>query len=142
MDSGKLEPVYTIRMATSKDCLTWEKINREIIPNILGSDEAQASPDVFYHSGYFHMFFCYRYATNFRNSERGYRMGYAYSSDLLNWIRDDYRSDLTTSSDGWDSESISYPHVFSFENDVYMAYLGNQIGKTGIGLARLLSNGD
>lgn len=38
---------------------------------------------------------------------------------------------------GWDSESVSYPHVFTFENRIYMAYLGNEVGKTGIGLARL-----
>jgi hypothetical protein len=64
-------------------------------------------------------------------------MGYAYSNDLVNWIRDDTRSDLTPSKDGWDSESVSYPHVFTIDNNVYMAYLGNEIGKTGIGLARL-----
>jgi hypothetical protein len=136
-NNQKLDPIYTIRMATSKDCLNWEKNDKQIISNKLGNDEAQASPDVFYHSGYFHMFFCYRHGVDFRNSERGYRMGYAYSTDLVNWVRDDTRSDLTPSKAGWDSESVSYPHVFTFENHIYMAYLGNEIGKTGIGLARL-----
>jgi len=133
----KLDPIYSIRMATSKDCVNWERNNKQLIPNRLGTEEAQASPDVFYHSGYFHMFFCYRHGVDFRNSDRGYRMGYAYSNDLVNWIRDDTRSDLTPSKDGWDSESVSYPHVFTIDNNVYMAYLGNEIGKTGIGLARL-----
>jgi len=141
-DGEKLEPVYTIRMATSEDCINWKKNESEIIPRILGDEEAQASPDVFFYSGYFHMFFCYRYATNFRDTDRGYKMGYAYSHDLVNWIRDDSRSNLVTSKEGWDSESVSYPHVFSLENDVYMAYLGNNIGKTGIGLAKLSSNED
>ena len=32
------------------------------------------------------MYFCYRQATGFRkNKERGYRIGYAYSTDLVNW---------------------------------------------------------
>jgi len=137
---GRLDPVYSIRMATSKDCFNWEKNDREIISNVLGEDEAQASPDVFFYSGYFHMFFCYRNGTNFRNPERGYRMGYAYSLDLLNWVRDDSRSNLMVSPDGWDAESVSYPHVFKFNNDIYMAYLGNEVGKTGIGLARLKIN--
>jgi hypothetical protein len=83
------------------------------------------------------MFFCYRHGTDFRDNDRGYRIGYAYSKDLLNWTRDDKRSDLTISEQGWDSESVSYPHVFEYMENVYMLYLGNGIGKTGIGIAKL-----
>jgi hypothetical protein len=64
-------------------------------------------------------------------------MGYAYSDDLINWERDDHKSNLLNSTDGWDSESVSYPHVFEFNEETYMLYLGNGIGKTGIGIARL-----
>lgn len=45
--NSKPEPIYKIRLATSKDGLAWKKLNRDIIPNRLEEDEAQASPDVF-----------------------------------------------------------------------------------------------
>ena len=38
---------------------------------------------------------------------------------------------------GWDSEMISYPHVFELDSKIYLAYLGNQVGKEGFGLAQL-----
>jgi len=131
------EPVYKIRLATSKDGLNWHKLNKNLIESVVEPDEAQASPDVFYANGGYHMFFCYRYSTHYRGHERGYRIGYAYSNDLLNWHRDDSRAGITVSDQGWDSEMISYPHVFAHDGSIYMAYLGNQVGRCGFGLARL-----
>lgn len=130
------DPIYSIKLAVSKDGENWEKIGKNLIPDIL-FQEAQASPDVIYINGTYHMFFCYRYGTDFRHNNRGYRIGYAQSQDLINWTRDDSKSDLETSDEGWDSESVSYPHVFEFKGKTYMMYLGNGVGKTGIGLARL-----
>jgi len=134
---GKMEPVYKIRMATSTDGFKWSKINRNIIPNKIEEDEAQASPDVFYKNGKYHMFFCYRYSENYRNKERGYRIGYAYSKDLLKWYRDDSKVGIDISLEGWDSEMISYPHIFELNNKIYMLYLGNDVGRNGFGLAKL-----
>ena len=85
------------------------------------------------------MFFCYRYSLNFRGKERGYRIGYAYSDDLKIWIRDDSKAGIDVSDDGWDSEMISYPHVFEFDGKIYMLYLGNQVGRYGFGLAELVA---
>ena len=134
-----IDPIYTIRMAISDDAVNWKRKDKEIIAPVL-EFEAQASPDVFFKDGLFHMFFCYRYGKDFRQAGRGYRMGYAYSEDLLSWHRDDARSDLRASDSGWDSESISYPHVFDFQSRTFMLYLGNNVGKTGIGIARLVTN--
>lgn len=131
------DPVYSIRMATSLDGENWQKQNSSIIGNVLGCLEAQASPDVFYLNGRYHMLFCYRYGTEFRNKDRGYRIGYAYSDDLTNWIRNDSLSDLATSHSGWDSEDVSYPNVVTVGKDLYCFYLGNQVGRTGFGVARL-----
>jgi len=130
------DPIYSIRMAVSDDLVNWQKEDRNLIPNVIGLEEAQASPDVFFENGVFHMFFCYRYGTDFRKDSRGYRMGYASSDDLLNWRRDDSKSYLPCSTSGWDSSSVSYPHVFAFKGEVYMLYTGNGIGKTGIGIAK------
>lgn len=137
MVDGRAEPVYKIRMATSDDGLNWKKLGRDLINSRIEEDEAQASPDVFYAHGRYHMFFCYRYSSGYRSRERGYRIGYASSSNLLDWVRDDSKAGIDVSPTGWDSEMVSYPHVFGLDGQTYMAYLGNQVGREGFGLAVL-----
>jgi len=126
-------------MATSDDGINWKKINRDLIETKVEENEAQASPDVFFYEGKYHMFFCYRYSANYRGKNNGYRIGYASSDDLINWTRDDSKAGIDISEEGWDSEMISYPHVFELDGSVYMFYLGNQVGRNGFGSAKLVS---
>lgn len=140
LDNEKPEPVYKIRMATSTDGINWSKQDRDLIDFVLEEDEAQASPDVILLNGTYHMFFCFRHSKNYRGKENGYRIGYAYSTDLINWTRDDSKAGIDVSAEGWDSEMISYPHVFELDKEVYMFYLGNGVGKYGFGLAKLERN--
>lgn len=139
MDRDRPEPVYKIRMATSEDGIHWEKLGHDLIPSRIEENEAQASPDVFFHDGTWHMFFCYRYSTGYRSHERGYRIGYASSRDMLEWERDDDKAGMDVSESGWDAEMVSYPHVFELDGNIYMMYLGNQVGRHGFGLAVLES---
>lgn len=137
LHDGRAEPVYKIRMAISSDGIRWERQNRDLIESRVEPDEAQASPDVFEANGRFHMFFCYRHSTDYRAGQRGYRIGYAWSDDMLNWVREDERAGLSVSEAGWDSDMVAYPHVFQLGGSTYMAYLGNGVGREGFGLARL-----
>jgi predicted GH43/DUF377 family glycosyl hydrolase len=137
VEGDRPEPVYKIRLATSHDGLSWDKANAALIPDVLGEEEAQASPDVFFAEGKYHMFFCYRHGRDYRNAERGYRIGYAYSKDLLNWTRDDAKAGLLPSREGWDAEMVSYPHLCEIDGKVYMFYLGDGVGRWGFGLAEL-----
>jgi hypothetical protein len=134
---GRPEPVYRIRMATSGDGVHWERVNRELISTRLEADECQASPDVIFANGAYHMFFCYRYSLGYRGRDRGYRIGYARSTDLVRWARDDRKAGIDVSDEGWDSEMVSYPHVFELDGKTWMFYLGNQVGRHGFGLAEL-----
>lgn len=134
---GRAEPVYRIRMATSNDGVQWERLHREIIPPRVEADECQASPDVIFANGRYHMFFCYRYSLDYRGREKGYRIGYASSTDLVTWQRDDGRAGLDVADQGWDSEMVSYPHVFELDGTTFMLYLGNEVGRHGFGLAVL-----
>ena len=136
-NGGRPEPVYRIRMATSDDGIRWTRLHREIIPPRLEADECQASPDVIFANGAYHMFFCYRYSLGYRGRERGYRIGYASSSDLTTWFRDDSKAGIDVSDAGWDSEMVSYPHVFELDGRTLMLYLGNDVGRHGFGLAEL-----
>jgi len=137
MVDGRPEPVYKIRMATSNDGIQWNKLNKDLIESRIEEDEAQASPDVFYANGKYHMFFCYRYSSDYRSKANGYRIGYASSTNLVDWLRDDAKAGIDVSEEGWDAEMISYPHVFELDGKTYLAYLGNQVGRHGFGLAVL-----
>ena len=135
---GRPEPIYRIRMATSNDGLNWEKHGSDLIEWRIEKDEAQASPDVFRANGKWHMLFCYRYSEGYRSHARGYRIGYAWSDDLRNWTRNDDLAGLKPSPAGdWDSEMMSYPHVFHVDGVTYVAYLGDGVGREGFGLAQL-----
>lgn len=136
LDNGKPEPIYKIKMATSIDGINWEKHNKDLIESKI-ENEAQASPDVFFKDGIYHLFFCYRGGKDYRGKTNGYRIGYAFSTNLIDWTRDDENVGISVSNEGWDSEMISYPHVFELNGNIYMYYLGNSVGKNGFGLAVL-----
>ena len=136
--NGRPEIIYKLRMAYSDDGLNWTRLNKNIIPDVLGTDEAQACGDIIFKNEAYHMFFCYRAATDFRfTKDRAYRIGYARSKDLINWSRDDSKVGIDVSEKGWDSDMVAYPHVFEINGNIYMLYLGNQVGRFGFGLALL-----
>lgn len=137
-EDNKPEIVYKLRIAFSDDCINWNKYDKDLIEDHLDSDEAQACPDIFYSNGIYHMFFCYRSSLDFRtNPSKSYRIGYAYSNDLVNWKRDDKQINLDVTPGSWDSEMIAYPNVFKLDGHIYMLYAGNGNGRTGFGLAKL-----
>jgi hypothetical protein len=137
--AGRRESVFKLRAARSDDGVRWRPENRDLVESRLEANECQASPDVIHYRGAYHMFFSYKYSTNFRNNDRGYRIGYARSDDLVGWRRDDARAGIDISLSGFDDESIAYPHVFELDGQLYMFYLGNQVGRYGFGLAELAS---
>ncbi|MBK8611211.1 MAG: hypothetical protein IPL84_15045 [Chitinophagaceae bacterium] len=139
-DVHESEPqrVYKIVYAKSPDAVNWEKEGRHIISDKLNKDECQALPTVVKYDNIFHMFFCYRHATGFRkNKDRGYRIGYAFSTDMKNWTRNDEACGIDISESGWDSDMVCYPHVFTCDDKLYLLYNGNEFGRLGFGLAEL-----
>jgi len=135
---GRSEISHRIRVATSKDGLNWKRQNEDIISNYWDEHESQASPDVIYANGKYHMFFCGWVPKNFR--ETGARkIGYASSGDLINWTRDDSKAGIAVSdkSNDFDNEMVAYPHVFELDGKTYMLYLGNSVGRHGFGIAEL-----
>jgi len=135
---GKPEPVYKIRMASSEDGINWVKFGVDLIEDRLGEHECQACPDVIFRDGKYHMFFSYRHSHNYKSKKGGYRIGYASSVDMFHWTRCDEKAGMEVSEHGWDSEMVNYPHVFMLDGETYMVYQGNEMGRSGIGLAKLL----
>ena len=134
---GVPERIYKIGHATSSDGVNWSKDGRQIISDKF-INESQALPTVIHFQNKYHMFFCYRQSLDFRtNKDRSYRIGYAFSHDMVNWVRDDEKAGIDVTPGSWDSDMMCYPHVFHCDGKVYMLYNGNEFGRYGFGLARL-----
>lgn len=130
--------IYKIAQATSDDGINWKRDGVRIIDDKLNADECQALPTVLYLNDRFHMYFCYREAHGFREqTDRSYRIGYAYSFDLVTWARDDSLAGIDVAADGWDSKMQCYPHIFKSGGKVFLLYNGNEFGRFGFGLAQL-----
>ena len=73
-----------------------------------------------------------------------FHSGYGHTLRMAQSVAEGADAELVTidvdgnvSDEGWDSEMQSYPHVFELDGRIYMAYLGNQVGRGGFGLAVL-----
>ena len=104
-------------MATSPTGSRGRSRTEDLIESRVEEDEAQASPDVLLRR---------RAATtcssaigaaaNFRGKESATGSATRRSTDLADWQRDDDHAGIDVSDgDGWDSEMISYPHVFEVD---------------------------
>lgn len=133
----KMESQYLIVHAISKDGIHWKRNAKPIIESKV-EYESQTSAAIIKIDNRYHMFFCYRYGLDFRYTMgRGYAMGYAYSDDLISWIRDDSQVGIEPSKSGWDSKMIAYPNITKINEKYYMFYCGNDFGKEGFGYAEL-----
>lgn len=124
---------YHLKYATSDDGKNWDR--RGIVAIDFSSDfeYAISQPWVIFNGEKFQMWFSFRAQKNVSS----YRIGYAESVDGVAWSRDDARSGISVSEEGWDSEMVCYPYVFDHQGDTFMLYNGNNYGETGIGLAIL-----
>ena len=131
--------IYKIGHATSEDGQNWKRAGgRQIISDHLNCNESMALPTVTKINNRYHMLFCFRESYDFRkNNSRSYRIGYAYSDDLLNWTRDDSKAGISTSGQGWDSGMLCYPHLFNINGQTFVLYNGNDFGRYGFGAALL-----
>ncbi len=135
-DGLNLDSIYVLMHATSGDGLDWHRDGRAIMPPRL-EHECQTSAALLELNGQYHMWFSYRYGTDFRNPARGYRIGHGVSSDMINWDRDDAKTGISLSETGWDSEMQCYPSIINVLDRSYMFYCGNQFGINGFGYAEL-----
>lgn len=132
----RLEPVYVICQAWSRDGIEWIRDPQPVVPQAHPL-EAQSRPTILYRGGIWHMWFCHRGSTKFRDGGSAYRMGYARSTDLRVWERDDRAAGINVSDSGWDSKMLAYPCVVTTPAGVLMFYNGNGFGASGLGFAKL-----
>jgi predicted GH43/DUF377 family glycosyl hydrolase len=134
--NNKDEHTYDIKYAHSQNGMNWTQTNRTVIGQ---KDEYEAitRPTVIKMDGKYHMWFCYRGSKSFRGGSDSYRIGYASSSNLIDWERDDSKAGIDVSENGWDSQMIAYPCVTKVKDQIIMVYNGNGFGEQGFGYAIL-----
>lgn len=129
-DAGNGDMLHIIRSARSANGTDWDRGGKDV-PFELGIAQAFSRPTVLQaEDGSFQMWFSYR-----SGSGSTYRIGYATSSDGVDWELALDQAGIDASSTGWDSEMIEYPFVFEHDGIAYMLYNGNGYGRTGVGLA-------
>ena len=135
--NDKLEHVYLFTYATSDDAIHWQPSGK-IILEPENEYEAHCRPSIIKLGDMYHMWFSKRGSHNFREiGNTSYRIGYAYSNDLINWTRDDTKAGIDVSDKGWDSEMMCYPNIINVNGEYLMFYNGNGFGKAGFGYAVL-----
>lgn len=129
------EMVHAIKSTTSTDGLTWTRDGVVVVPPRLPDEPIVCRPCVVPLDGGYAMWYGRR-SPAVAGKAAPYRFGYAESADGLTWERRDDLAGLEPSGDGWDSDEVCYPAVFSHRGARYLLYNGNGYGRTGFGIAR------
>jgi hypothetical protein len=132
--NGKHMPVYDLRYQESADGINWSD-HGMISMAITGIDEHGFGRPWVIKRGPndYQLFYSIR-----RRSLGAYRLGYAESTDGINWVRLDGDMGLDVSPSGFDSTAIMYSAVISVKGKTYCFYNGNNFGEGGFGVAELV----
>lgn len=131
------EPSYHVKYAESSDGIHWRKTGHVCI-DYDEFTKAIGRPCVYIDAGIYKMLYSYRSTDSYRTDpEQSYRLGYAESSDGINWIRKDNEVGIVRSKEGWDSEMMAYCHICRHNDKTYLFYNGNGFGRSGFGYAVL-----
>lgn len=137
-NDGKPVSVYQIAHATSRDGFEWERDGKLIVPTVQ-EDECQ---DIFmpvWRDGKWHAVFGYCEPLCFRTEPATkYQLGYAWSTDMLTWRRDDAKIGAFPGGSEWDSEMQCSSQLFELDGRFLLFYSGNHFGRDGFGIAEWL----
>ena len=132
LKKNQLTPFYHIKYAKSSDGINWNRDGTVCIDFKNRNEWAISRPFVWKEKDLYKMTYSYR-------GKNPYKIGYAESRDGINWNRKDSKIGIKTSQKGWDSKMIEYAFLVNHNGIQYMFYNGNEYGKTGIGLAKLVN---
>ena len=123
-------PTYNIKYAYSNDCVNWTRDAKICIDFIDNNETALARPYVLFEENKYKMWFSYK------SENTTYKIGYAESSNGINWNRITNNNELNVGKTGeWDSDMVEYSCVFNHGKYKFMLYNGNGYGENGIGYA-------
>lgn len=133
--NGKPMPVYDLRYQESKDGIHWADQGNLSMAITDEDEHGFGRPWVVKRGpGDYQLFYSIR-----RRSVAAYRLGYAESSDGINWVRKDDEMGLDVTPGGFDSDAIMYSAVISVGDKTYCFYNGNNFGEQGFAVAELVA---
>jgi hypothetical protein len=134
---NRIEPIYDIKIATSTNLIDWLPLNETAI--CLSGDEGGISKaSILKLKGAYYMWYAVRKSTDYReNPQNSYRIKCAKSDDLIHWEKIQFMGLDIDHTPSWEDQMVEYPHVFEYQNEIYMFYNGNGFGDTGFGYAVL-----
>ena len=136
---GKAEPRYHLKYAESHDGIHWKRRGTIAIDYIDPEEGGIVRASVYKDGATYRMWYCYRRHAGYReNRASSYRIGYAESSDGIQWRRLDQRAGIDVSATGWDSFMVAYPEVVGVDGHLYLFYNGNGFGASGFGYAEAI----
>lgn len=124
-------PKYNIKFAYSNNLKSWVQTGKACI-KLKRNERAVAKPFVYKDKNYFKMWYCYEKKVG------KYKIGYAESKNGINWIRKDHLVKFNNKIKGIDDKMMEYPSLISLKKKHYMFYNGNNYGKDGFCIARLI----
>ena len=127
---GRIISKYGIKVATSYDLNKWKTNKKFLFPLKNFSETAQARPIVFFHKEYYWIFY------SSRKKRYDYKIKYSKSKDFLKWTKPKFCN--FTNNFRWCNQMQAYPYIFTFRNNIYMLFCGNNYGRSGFGIAKLL----
>lgn len=123
-------------IARSSDGIDWTKLPEPAVSPRLDAvkpfEAVTAKPCVLKINNIFHMWY-----SAFRMEGAGYRIEYARSEDGIHWVRFADRPVMKLTPGGFDSKNQSYPSIIKMGKQLWMFYVGNDFGTTGVGLATM-----
>ena len=137
MVRGKELPHYNLRYQESADGINWSD-EGSVSLQLTGEDEhGFGRPFVVRcgRTGMFRLFYSIR-----RRSLGAYRLGYAESSNGIEWLRKDDEMGLDVSPEGPDSAAVSFSAYVEAHGKAYCFYNGNGYGLDGLFLAELVDD--
>ena len=133
---GKLEHTYDIKIAKSKNLISWNILGKVAIGQN-NFEQAITRPTVIKINKKYHMWFCFRDSRDFRNGKGSYKIGHAKSENMINWKRSIHQ---VIPENGWNRNSLemqAYPAAIKTKDFIFIFYNGNSFGKTGFGVISL-----
>ena len=131
---GRKRGIVHLGYATSRDGASWRRHPKpHLSPRLDRTRPYEAvvsKPSVFVLNGVFHMWLSV-------SGLSGYRLAYARSEDGVTWQRALDQEILPLTPGGFDSVNQSYPNVIEVNDELWMFYVGNSFGSTGIGWATM-----
>lgn len=138
--NGKIEPIYDIKIAESTNLIDWKPLNKSAV-SLENQEGGISKASVLKMNGSYYLWYAIRNKTNYReNVSDSYRIKCSISNNLIDWKRIDQLNVDISQNSNWENQMVEYPHVFEFENNIYMFYNGNNFGETGFGYAILNSD--